>query len=182
MKWQGVWQALLAGALLGTAGCHTQFDPQWGRQEIKRQTGVEAEDTFEFKMEGATMKLAKVAASQVAGEPVNLGGLSRIHLAIYELPAGGQLAFDKMRIRGWDRVIQTREGGFGLLVLVRTKGDTLDDLVVFAQGENQLLYGRQKGKLDPSLPAALQGVLRTAGLQGLKQRFLSSAEGSTTSP
>ena len=182
MRLHGLWQVLLAGILLATAGCHTQFSPQWGRHEVERQTGATPEDSFEFKLEGTTMKLAKVAASRAAGEPVKLAGLSRIHLAIYELPSGGHLNFDRMRIRGWDKVIQTQEGRFGLLVLVRTNGATLGDLVVFAQGENQLLYGRQKGNLDPDLPSTLQKVLRATGLQGLKQRFLSSAKDNATSP
>ncbi|HNS18916.1 MAG TPA: hypothetical protein PKH24_00375 [Sedimentisphaerales bacterium] len=182
MRLHSIRQVLFAGILLATAGCHTQFSPQWSRHEIERQTGTTPEDSFEFKLDGTTMKLAKVAASRVAGEPVNVAGLSRIHLAIYELPSGGRLDFDRMRVRGWDKVIQTQEGRFGLLVLVRTKGDTLDDLVVFAQGEGRLLYGHQKGKLDPNLPSALQGVLRTTGFQGLKQHFLAAAEGNATSP
>ncbi|MEN6427816.1 MAG: hypothetical protein ABFE13_20875 [Phycisphaerales bacterium] len=179
MRLHGLWQVLLAGILLATAGCSTQFSPQWGRHEIERQTGATPENSFDFKLEGTTMKLAKVAASRAAGEPVNLKGLSRIHLAIYELPTGGQLVFDRMRIRGWDRVIRTQEGKFGLLVLVRTNGATLGDLVVFAQGEGQLLYGRQKGNLAPDLPSTLQRVLRATGLQGLKGHFLSSAEGNS---
>ncbi|MBP7051489.1 MAG: hypothetical protein KBE65_10785 [Phycisphaerae bacterium] len=182
MRLHSIRQVLLAGIVLATAGCHTQFSPQWTHHEIERQTGATPEDSFEFKLDGTTMKLAKVAASRVAGEPASLAGLSRIHLAIYELPSGGRLDFNRMRARGWDRVIQTQEGKFGLLVLVRTKGDTLDDLVVFAQGEGRLLYGRQKGKLDRNLPSTLQGVLRTTGLQGLRQRFLSAAEGDATSP
>jgi len=177
MRWQGLSRILLGVAMLGTAGCATQFSPQWTRQEIARQTGAEPEDSFEFKLEGVTMKLAKVAISRAADEPVKLGRLSRIHLAIFDLPAGRRVDFADMRFTGWDKVIQAREGGFGLLVLVRTKGETLDDLVVFAEGENQLLYGRQKGRLDPDLPATIQKVLQTGGLQGLKQEFLSATQG-----
>jgi hypothetical protein len=177
MRLQGLWRILLGAAMLGSAGCATQFSPQWTRQEIARQTGVEPEDSFEFKLEGATMKLARVAISRAAGEPAKLGWLSRIHLAIFDLPVGRRVDFADMPVKGWDKVIQAQEGGFGLLVLVRTKGDSLGDLAVFAQGENQLLYGRQKGRLDPDLPATIQRVLRTGGLQGLKQEFLSATQG-----
>jgi len=171
MRLHGLGRAVLVAAMVGTAGCATQFSPQWGRREIQRQTGAAPGDSFEFKLEGATMSLAQAVVSRAAGESI---GLSRIHLAIYDLPAGGHVDFDRMRIKGWDKVVRAREGGFGLLVLVRTKGSTLADLVVFAQGENQLLYGRQKGRLDSSLPSAIQRTLRTAGLQGLKEQFLSS--------
>lgn len=176
MRLRGLWRILLGVAMLGTAGCATEFSPQWGRQEIKRQTGVEPQDSFEFKLEGAMMKFAKTAASRAAGEPVNLRWLSRLHLAIYDLPAGRRVDFADMRFTGWDRLLQTQEGGFGLLVLVRPKGDTLGDLVVFAQGEDQLLYGRQKGRLDPDLPSTIERALRATGLQGLKQQFLSSTQ------
>jgi hypothetical protein len=172
---------LLAVALLATAGCATQFSPQWTRQEIERQTGAEPQDSFEFKLEGATLRLAQAAASRAGGESVNLGWLSRVHLAIYDLPAGRRVEFDEMRFTGWDKLIQTQEGNFGLLVLVRPQGDTLGDLAVFVQGGNQLLYGRQKGRLDPALPSTIQRVLRTTGLQGLKERFLSSTQ-NTESP
>jgi hypothetical protein len=178
MRLRGLWQVVLGVAMLGSAGCATQFSPQWGRQEIQRQTGAQPQDSFEFKLEGVTMKFAKAVASRAAGESINLGRLSRVHLAIYDLPGGRRVDFADMRFTGWDKLLQTREGSFGLLVLVRTKGDSLGDLVVFAQGENQLLYGRQKGRLDPDLPSTIQSVLRTTGLQGLKQQFLSSTRDS----
>ena len=177
MRMRGLWRVLLGVAMLGTAGCATQFSPQWTRQEIERQTGAEPQDSFEFKLEGAMMRFAKTAASRAAGEPVDLRWLSRLHLAIFDLPAGRRVDFADMRFTGWDKLIQAQEGSFGLMVLVRPKGDTLGDLAVFAQGENQLLYGRQKGRLDPALPATIQSVLRTTGLQGLKEQFLSSVRG-----
>jgi hypothetical protein len=170
---RGVWRVLFGVAMLGTAGCATQFSPQWARQEIERQAGVEPQDSFEFKLEGVMMKFAQTAAAQAAGEPVDLRWLSRLHLAVYDLPAGRRVDFADMRFTGWNKFIQAQEGGFGLLVLVRPKGDTLGDLVVFAQGADQLLYGRQKGRLDPALPSTIQNVLRTTGLQGLKEQFLS---------
>jgi len=182
MRQCGRYRIFLAAILLGAAGCHTQFSPEWGRREIERQTGAKPEDSFELKLQGATMKLAKVAASRAAGEPVHFGGLSRIHLAVYELPPGRSLDLDSMRVRGWNKVIRAQEGRFSLLVLVRTSGETLGDLVVFARGEDQLLYGRQKGRLDPDLPSTLQRVLGASGLQGLKEHFLSSAEGSRNAP
>ena len=48
-------------------------------------------------------------------------------------------------------------------------------MVLVAQGKDQVLYGRLKGKLDPKLPAALQNILRSTGLQGLKEHILSAA-------
>jgi hypothetical protein len=182
MRLHGLWQVFPAMILLATAGCHTQFSPPWVRHEIARQTGAKPKDSFELKLDGATMKLARAAASRAAGESVNFGGLTRIDLAVYELPPDRHLDFDSMHLRGWDKLIRTQEGGFNLLVLVRTSGDTLGDLVVFAQGAGQLLYGRQKGNLAPDLPSTLQRALRATGLQGLKEHLLSAAEGQRHPP
>ena len=168
---------VLAAAMLATAGCATRFSPQWSHHEIERQTGSSPQDTFEFKLSGTTMKLAKAVVSRAADEPVDFGGLSRIDLAIYALP-GKRIDFADMRFTGWDKLMQTQVGGFGLMILVRTNGKTLNDLVVFAQGEDQLLYGRQKGRLSPDLPTTLQNVLQTTGLQGLRQHFLSATQDS----
>jgi hypothetical protein len=177
MKLHRLAQIILAAAMFATAGCATRFSPQWSRHEIQRQTGSSPQDTFEFKLSGTTMKLAKAVVSRASDESVDFAGLSRVDLAIYALP-GKRIDFTDMRFTGWDKLIQTQVGGFGLMVLVRTNGKTLNDLVVFAQGEDQFLYGRQKGRLSPDLPTTIQNTLQTAGLQGLKQHFLSATQDS----
>ena len=166
---------ILSLALIGVAGCYRPFSPEQVRHEIERQTGAEPRSSFEFKLGGATMKLAKAVASKATGEAVNFGGLTRIDLAVFELPQGKSVDFEAMRIWGWDKLIESREGDRSLMVLVRTNGQTLGDMVLVAQGKDQVLYGRLKGKLDPKLPSALQNVLRSTGLQGLKEHILSAA-------
>ncbi len=174
---------LAALALLCAAGCYRPFSPEQVRHEIERQTGAEPRSSFEFKLGGATMKLAKAVASKATGEPANFGGLTRIDLAVFELPQGKSVDFGAMKIWGWDRLIETKEGDRALMVLVRTNGETLGDMVLVAQGRDQVLYGRLKGKLDPKLPSALQKVLSATGLQGLKEHILSAAgEGAKNHP
>lgn len=182
MRSHGLELGCLAAALLLTSGCYTSFSPQWTRHEIERQTGVAPRDSFEFQLDGATMNLAKLAASRAGGEGDYLAELTRIDLAVFELPSGGPLDLGRMPQKGWDKVLQAREGPFNLLVLVRAGGRSLRDLTVFAQGENQLLYGRQKGRLAPDLPSTLQSILRTAGLAGLKEHLLSATHDSQPPP
>jgi hypothetical protein len=171
----------LAAVLLGAA-CYRPFSPEIVRKEIVRQTGAEPGASFEFKLGGATMRLAKAVVSRAAGEPIRFGGLARVDLAVFEVPPGKEVDFGKLRLWGWDRVIQTRKEGRSLLVLVRTDGKNLGDLVLVAQGEGQVLYGRLKGQLDPGLPTALRRALESTGLTGLKEHLLSagrSGEGET---
>ena len=166
----------LAAALLGAA-CYRPFSPEIVRKEIVRQTGAEPSSSFEFKLGGATMRLAKAVVSKAAGEPIRFGGLTRVDLAVFEVPPEKEVDFGRLRLWGWDRVIQTRKEGRSLLVLVRTDGKNLGDLVLVAQGEGQVLYGRLKGQLDPGLPTALQRALESTGLKGLREHLLSAGRG-----
>ncbi len=175
------WIVVLA-ALAGLAGCYRPFSPEQVRREIVRQTGVEPQTSFEFKLGGATMRLAKAVVSRAAGEPINFGGLTRIDLAVFDVPPGKSLDFTRMRVWGWDKLIQTRDADRSLLVLVRTNGETLGDLVLVAEGDRQVLYGRLKGTLDRNLPSALERALRATGLKGLKDHLLSAAQGDPGRP
>ncbi len=172
---------LAAGVVLMT-GCYATFSPESGRREIVRQTGMEPRDTFEFQLEGATMSLAKTMVSKVAGGQTDFGGLDRVDVAVYELPAGKQVDLGKIPSRGWDRMINTREGDSSFMVLVRTNGDTLADMVVMAQGSKQLLYGRLKGRLSRDLPGTLQKAMRATGIEGLKDRIISISPEDEESP
>jgi|WetSurMetagenome_2_1015567.scaffolds.fasta_scaffold53488_2 hypothetical protein len=164
--------ALLAILLFSSVGCYAPFSPEKVRAEIVRQTGQEPQTSFEFKLGGATMKLAKTVASKATGEPVNFGGLTRIELAVFEVPQGKPLDLTRLSSWGWDTLIKTRDGQRSFTVFVRTNGETLGDLVLVAEGEQQVLYGRLKGKLDRNLPSVLERALRGTGLKGLKDQLL----------
>lgn len=175
------WTAVVATLALAAA-CYRPFSPEIVRKEIVRQTGAEPASSFEFKLGGATMRLAKAVVSKAAGEPIRFGGLTRVDLAVFEVPPEKEVDFGKLRLWGWDRLIQTRKEGRSLLVLVRTDGKNLADLVLVAQGEGQVLYGRLKGELDPGLPTALQRALESTGLKGLKEHLLSAGRGGEGQP
>jgi hypothetical protein len=163
---------LLAVALISASACYAPFSPEKVRKEIVRQTGQEPQTSFEFKLGGATMKLAKTVASKATGERVNFGGLTRIELAVFEVPRGKPLDLTRLSSWGWDTLIKTRDGQRSFTVFVRTNGETLGDLVLVAEGEQQVLYCRLKGKLDRNLPSVLERALRGTGLKGLKDQLL----------
>ncbi len=176
MRRRDLWQAIPVAILLMSAGCYTQFSPAWSRQEIERQTGAAPVDALELQLAGATMKFAQATASKSSWGSGHIRGLSRIDLALYELPSGRQVDFDRMEFRGWDKFLRSQEGSFQLMILVRAGGDALADLVVFAQGESQLLYGRLEGTLDAEVPAALRNAVRTGGLERLREYLLFSSD------
>ncbi len=163
---------LAALLLVLSAGCYAPFSPEKVRREIIRQTGREPQTSFEFKLGGATMRLAKTVISKATGEPVNFGGLTRIELAVFDVPQGKPLDLTRLSSWGWDTLIKTRDGNRSFTVFVRTNGETLGDLVLVAEGEQQVLYARLKGKLDRNLPSVLERALRATGLKGLQEQLL----------
>lgn len=169
-------------SLLLLAGCYTPFSPERVRHEIVRQTGADPQTSFQVKLGGATMRLVKTVASKAAGEPINFGGITRIDLALFEAPPGKPLDFTRMRIWGWDKLIQARDGDRSFMVLVRTNGETLGDLVLVAENGNQVLYGRLKGKLDRNLPTALERAMKVSGFEGLKEHLLSATREGQSPP
>ena len=177
MRLHDQWRAFPLVILLASAGCYTQFSPEWSRQEIERQTGVEPGDAFEIKMGGPSLKFTQAIAANAGGLPAGFAGLTRIYLAIYDLPSGKQLSFSRMRFHGWDRPIRAEEGRSSLMVLTRAGEKPQTDLVVFAQNEAQFLFARLEGTLDPDVPSTLQEALRSGGFLGLKKHLLSSAYG-----
>jgi len=172
---RGVRLVFLVTLLVFASGCAATFSPQGWRREITRQTGAKPWTTFEFNLDESTMQFAKTVASKFAGEEVRFGGLDRIDLAVFKLPEERRLDLEKVNRRGWSKFIGTQTENSDLMILVRTNGETLSDLVVIAQGSEQLLYGRLKGRLNPGLPSTMENVLRSGGFQGLKDYLLSAA-------
>lgn len=151
--------------------CYAPFSPERERVEIEKQTGAKLEDSFEFKLDGATMKLIKAVASNAADEETDLGGVKRIDLAVYSLPVGKKVDFKKIGRGGWDTLIDKKSKNGDLMILVRRNGKNLADMVVMAQGKQKVLYGRVKGNFTKSLPEHLEKVLDEKGIEGLKDRI-----------
>lgn len=151
--------------------CYAPFSPERGRLEIERQTGAKLEDSFEFKLDGATMKLIKAVASNAADDNVNFWGVDRIDLAVYQLPLGKRIDFKKIGRRGWDTLIDKKSKNGDLMVLIRTNGKNVADMVVMAQGDQKVLYGRLKGKFSPEISSTIQETFNEKGIEGLKDKL-----------
>lgn len=151
--------------------CYAPFSPERGRLEIEKQTGAKLEDSFEFKLDGVTMKLLKAVASTATDEKVDLSGIKRIDLALYTLPFGKKVDFKKIGRHGWDTLVDKKSKNGDLMVLVRTNGKNFADMVVMAQGDQKVLYGRLKGDFNKNLPQSLEKVLDEKGIEGLKDKL-----------
>ncbi len=154
------------------AGCYAPFSPERGRLEIEKQIGAKLTDSFEFKLDRTTMKLVKSAASKIADEDVTFFGIERIDLAVYELPAGKRVDFRKIERRGWDTLLDKKSKTVDLMILVRRGGKNLSDMVVMAQGNQKVLYGRLKGKISSNIKDALEKTAEEKGIEGLQKKLV----------
>ncbi|MCX7830179.1 MAG: DUF4252 domain-containing protein [Acidobacteria bacterium] len=162
---------VLSVLILLLLNCYAPFSPERGRLEIERQTGAKLEDSFEFKLDGATMKLLKAVASNASDEDIDFWGVDRIDLAVYSLPSNKRIDFKKIGRRGWDTLVEKKSKNGDLMVLVRTNGKNLADMVVMAQGEEKVLYGRLKGKFSPEISGNIQETFNEKGIEGLKDKL-----------
>lgn len=170
-------RSLLAPALVlsaGLTGCVTAFSPEVIRGEIARQTGQDPQGVFELSLGRPTMALAKAVLANSAPEgPLPLSGVDAFEIATYDTPAGAELDFTRMPLRGWEPLVTFREGPRSAFVIVRGSVDAIGDLVVVAAGEQRVVYARVRGRLSPALPGAIERAVRAEGPEAVQQELMS---------
>jgi hypothetical protein len=165
--------AVLTASIL-CASCATSFSPADTRAEIARQTGADPPRVLEFNLGTVTMALARQVIGPGADGSLPLGGLTRIEVAVYDVPAGGTaLDFTRMAVRGWEPTVRARTPTGSTLVLVRASGDSIGDLVLVAADARQVLYSRPAGRLSRELPVALGQAVSSRRTEGVKQELMS---------
>jgi hypothetical protein len=130
-----------------------------------------------------TLTLARTVIGSTTDERLPLAGLTRFELAVYDIPATGRdLDFTRMAVRGWEPTVRAKTHNGSTLVLVRSSGDAVGDLVLVAADDRQAIYARLAGRLSRELPQALSHAVAERGTEGVKQELMSLSEASTPSP
>ncbi len=165
--------AILVSGLLAP-GCATTFSPAAIRSEIARQTGSDPQRAFEVSLGRVTLALARKAVGPAADGSLPLGGLARFEIAVYDVPpAGRDLDFTRMAVRGWEPTVRARTPSGSTLVLVRSAGEALGDVVLVTADADRALYARLAGQLSRDLPAALGRAVSERGTDGVRQELMS---------
>ncbi len=155
-------------------GCATTFSPAAVRSEIARQTGSDPQRAFEVNLGRVTLALARQAVGPAADGSLPLGGLTRFEMAVYDVPPTGRdLDFTRMAVHGWEPTVRARTPSGSTLVLVRSAGGVLGDVVLVAADADRALYARLAGRLSKDLPAALGRALSERGTDGVRRELLS---------
>ncbi|MCM2316463.1 MAG: hypothetical protein NDJ92_15040 [Thermoanaerobaculia bacterium] len=164
--------------VLSFAGCATNFSAPRVRSEIARQTGADPREVFEVYVGPVTMALVRhaVGAPADAGSSMEGSRVTSFEIGVYELaakgsPAARALDLTLMPIRGWEPTLRYRTEGRSGMVLVRTSGDSIGDLVVLASDEEGVTYGRLRGTLSKGLPSALGKVLQDGGKDAIRHEL-----------
>jgi hypothetical protein len=170
----------LASAVLS---CATSFSPAVIRSEIERQTGADPPRAFELSLGRVSMALARQVVGSTTDGSLPLAGLTRLELAVYDVPATGRsLDFTRMPVRGWEPTVRAKTPTGSTLVLVRSSGDAIGDLVLVAAEARQVLYARLAGRLSQRLPEALGQAVAQRGTDGVKQELMSLTESAGPGP
>jgi len=164
----------LALALLAPA-CAGRISPRTVRNEMVRQAGGPPSTEFEFTMGRLTTALLKRSLGPNPDGSLPLQGLTGLELAVYGLPAGVQaqrLDFSEMTPFGWENVVRYKEGGRSALVMIRGGQDSIKDLALVIAGDREVVYGRLRGRLPTTLPAAICDSVATRGTTPVKEQLL----------
>jgi len=171
--------AVVACVLLA-AGCAGRISPQTVRGEIVRQTGASPARELELTMGRLTTALVKRALGPDASGALPLSGLAAVEIAVYGLPAAPTSAAEAVDVSrmapwGWEPVVRYKDAGRSALVMIRGRHDVIRDLALVAAGGGEVVYGRLRGRLPATLPAAIRSAVARDGTVSLKRQLLDVA-------
>jgi len=163
---------------LALVACAGNISPQTVRAELVRQARQAPVKEFEFTMGRLSTALLKAAIGPNADGSLPLAGLSGIELAVYTLPSGvssSLLDFSQVTPYGWENVVRYKEGGKSALVMIRGGRTSIHDLALVVAGASEVVYGRLRGNLPTTLPAAIGDAVAANGTAGVKRQLLDAA-------
>ncbi|MGK2860141.1 MAG: hypothetical protein ACSLFQ_23335 [Thermoanaerobaculia bacterium] len=160
------------------SGCATNFSAPAVRAEIARQTGSEPREAFEVYAGPVTMAVVRTVLGARAGSDISLPGsrVTSFEIAVYELApktaaAAPRLDLTLMPVRGWEPSLRYRAEDRSGMVLIRTSGDSVADLVVLASDKDGVTYGRLRGSLSKELPGTLGRIMQDGGSDAIKDKL-----------
>ena len=172
------WMLLSAAAMLLTVGCATSFSAPGVRAEIARQTGAAPREAFEVYAGPVTMALARHIMGTPAANDSSPSGsrVTSFEIAVYELapkagPDARVLDFTLVPVRGWEPSLRFRDGDRSGMVLVKTSGNSVADLVVLSSDSDGAIYGRLTGTLSKELAGALGKAIQSGGTDAIRREL-----------
>jgi hypothetical protein len=91
---------------------------------------------------------------------LSLKGVRKVQIGVYEVKNGtwdpGQERFDPSMFGDWEPLLQVREDGEEIHVMLKLKDERVRDMLVLVSDKQELVIVRMKGKLDRLIEDAIR--------------------------
>jgi hypothetical protein len=154
------WMALVALVAL-TTGCMTYRGPYGVEDVLERKMGVELHREFGIKLGPLSTKFA---ASFVGhDDDLDLRDVTRVGVAVFEVAARNGAAPQRIEPRdlggsGWTTALDARDGDEQVLLLVKSRGGSIHDMMLLTVDSDEVVVARLTGHLDEMLAKAMNGA------------------------
>jgi len=164
-------QWIVLGVVAALAsGCMTYRGPHGVEAALERKLGVELHRELGIKLGPLSTKFA---ASFVGNDDeFGLSGMTRVGVAVFEVVAWNGAAALPIEPRdiagsGWTTVLESRDDGEQVLLLVKTRGDSIHDMMLLAVDSDEVVVARLTGRLDELVAKTMNGA-NLAGASGAR--------------
>jgi hypothetical protein len=163
------WMVLGVLAVLAS-GCMTYRGPHGVEAALERKLGVELHRELGIKLGPLSTKFA---ASFVGNDDdFGLKGMTRVGVAVFEVGERNGAAPRPIEPRdlggsGWTTVLESRDDGDQVLVLVKTRAGSVHEMMFLAVDGDEVVVARLTGRLDELVAKAMNGANR-AGASGAR--------------
>lgn len=152
----------LSALAVGSLGCIRFSGPEELRQDLSDASGVKLRQETGFTITRSGMWLARKALKMADEEEIDLRGVKRVELGIYEvkgLRRGREervpLSLDDMPA-GWTVLARVHDAGEDVFVMIQDRDGEIRQMLVVVAEEDEWVLVRLKGKLQPVIESALQ--------------------------
>jgi hypothetical protein len=154
----------LAGALIVSAsGCMSYRGPHGVESALEHKMGAELHRELGIKLGPISTKFA---ASFVGhDDDFDLHGMTSVGFAVFEVGARNgdaprPIEPKDLGARGWSTVLDSRDGGEQVLLLVKPRNGSIHDMMFLAVDADEVVVARLTGDLDRLIEKAIDGAHR----------------------
>jgi hypothetical protein len=145
--------ALASALLLATVGCVTYRGPRGIETAIEEQMGVDLEREFGLKLGLCATKLTGTFLAHESDEDaLAIENLTGVGVAVFKVPPGASKAprLDPARLGlgRFETVLNIRDGDGQVLLLTKSKKQTIHEVVFVAADGEEVVVARLRGDLD----------------------------------
>ena len=159
----------IAAVLLTTVGCFAYRGPRGVEDALERQLGVELKRDVGIKLGPVSTQFVASFAGDV-GDDIDFHDLTSVGVVVFKREAGRErpahrIAPKDLGLRGYMTMLSSSDGDDQVLILAKSRGDSIHELVLLAVDTDEVVMARLTGHLDRLLAKAMDEA-KTDGAHG----------------